>query len=90
MRIAYICDYCDRQFKEEGRCLQHEMNCLFDPRNRSCGTCNHLHIHEHPIFEDEDWHFCNMKNKDFNAEKWPTGCKVWKYNAKNTQNHNRA
>lgn len=40
MKVAYICDYCGDIFPENV-IRQHEENCDYNPKNKTCFTCRH-------------------------------------------------
>jgi hypothetical protein len=39
MKIIYQCEYCPATSTDTTEMVIHEMNCLFNPANRGCMTC---------------------------------------------------
>ena len=40
MKTIYQCDFCPGTTTDATEMVIHEMNCLFNPTNRGCLTCN--------------------------------------------------
>ena len=38
MRAVYQCNWCTTMLPEE-ECVEHEKNCVHNPKNRACQTC---------------------------------------------------
>lgn len=40
--VKYKCDWCGKDYANKSYCLKHEEGCFFNPKTKSCVTCNHL------------------------------------------------
>ena len=40
MKLVWKCDYCNQTDVDKDKIEEHEVDCIFDPSNRHCYTCD--------------------------------------------------
>ena len=75
MKQVWKCDFCHHTDKEDGEVERHEDGCRFNPKNRSCTTCDNRLLAEYYDMSDEcnihDFgHFLECEDGDVKCVDW--------------------
>lgn len=71
--IRYKCEYCQKKvYASKYRTLEHERKCFYNPRTKSCGTCDKVG------FDGDYVMSCSITGKRvFTHGVTITNCKHW-------------
>lgn len=75
-KITYRCEHCWVEGAEEEYMRLHEDECLYNPKNRTCFTCQHTHgefCECKESYSDEEKEYGNK----FVGDSYPKNCEWW-------------
>ena len=81
--IAWKCKYCGDLDETLKIAQKHEMECLYNPDNKTCFTCIHFHPNKTTLFNQ--YPFKCVKIPD-NMDFEPNNCELWEANQETRNN----